>query len=375
MFKIGILTFHDTLNYGASLQSYALQEKISQMGAMVEVIDYKCIKFVKEYSPIFISQMSMRKILYMLLTLRTNIIKTRKKNRFQKKYIRMSRPYNNRNIQSSNNEYDIFITGSDQVWNWHLTDFDKTYFLDFVKEDTKKYSYAASFGLASIEAEKYEEYKELLSKFSEISIRENTGRRILSELYEGRVNVSVDPVLLLTAEEWENIAITPRISDYILLYSINDTIAYEYAVKLAKKTKKKLIYINAPIKRIGPFKRVASIGPDEFMGWIKQAEYVVTDSFHGVVTSILFKKKFVAFQNRRTEANTNSRIYDLLNRLDLIDRIVCDLSQMNVICEEISYHTVENKLNECIQDSDSFLKNIIGDNHGKCTIINCDSCL
>lgn len=363
MKKIGILTFHDTLNYGASMQCYALQEKLYLMGANVEVVNYRCPKFVKEYSPYFVSKRNIRKILYMLAALKMNVIKQEKKKKFQKKYIRLSREYTPDTIVAANEKYDAFITGSDQVWNWHLTDFDKSYFLDFVQNDKGKYSYAASFGISEIEEDKQAEYQKLLSGYSAISVREESGAKLLKEMINGNVEVVVDPVFLLSAEEWEKIAKKAPISGYVLLYSINDTEAYECAVKLAKRTKKKLVYLNAPVKRFGNFKKITNIGPDEFVGWFKSADYVVTDSFHGVVASILFEKQFIALQDRDIVANTNSRVWDLLNKIGLTDRIVKDTMQSDIIFEKIQYQQVKKALDVYIENSIVFLKKIIGDIH------------
>lgn len=359
--KIGILTFHDTLNYGASMQCYALQQKLRLMGADAEVIDYKCPKFVKEYSPFYVPKFNIRKILYMLAALKMNVVKQKKKKMFQEKHIRMSKVYTPDNISSANENYDAFITGSDQVWNWHLTDFDTTYFLDFVRKDKDKYSYAASFGVSEIEKDEKENYRKLLCNYTKISVREESGAKIIENLIKTDAEVVVDPVLLLSAEEWEAVAKLPNMKDYILLYSINDTEAYSSAVELSKKTGKRLVYLSAPLKRRGDFEKITDVGPDEFVGWFKSADYVVTDSFHGVVTSVLFHKQFVALQDRRKEANANSRVKDLLNKLSLNSRIIDSKNQVDIITEQIDYSAVSEKLTPYIEGSVNFLKNITGD--------------
>lgn len=361
MNKIGILTFQDTLNYGASMQCYALQEKLSLMGAEVQVIDYKCSKFMKEYSPFYVSQPNLRKFFYMLAALKMNIVKQRKKKLFQKKYIRLSKPYTLESISEANNIYSTFITGSDQVWNWHLTGFDKTFFLDFVKPGLKKYSYAASFGISEIEEEKIEEYRKLISGYDAISVREESGAALVHHLGQEVKQLVVDPVLLLNAEEWRKIEVKPQMKNYILLYSINNTIAYEYAYRLAQETNKKLVYLSAPLKKRGNFIKVVDPGPDEFVGWFDAADCVVTDSFHGVVTSILFHKQFVALQDRNKSANANSRVWDLLCRLSLTERVVDKCEQINVMNNKIDYVQVQNELNNYINDSVLFLKQIIGE--------------
>ena len=361
--RIGILTFHDTLNYGASMQCYALQKKLALMGANVQVIDYKCPKFVREYSPFYISQLNFRKILYMLVALKMNIIKQCKKKKFQKKHMRLSKTYTPGTISEANDEYATIIIGSDQVWNWHLTGFDKTYFLDFVKPGIRKYAYAASFGVSEIETDKQEEYQRLLEGYVAISVREESGVKLIEQMRKETPQIVVDPVLLLTAREWKKVAVAPSMKGYILLYSINDTIAYEYAKTLVGATGKQLVYLSAPLKKYGSFKKVTAPGPDEFLGWFYSADYIVTDSFHGVVTAILFHKQFVALQDRSKIANANSRVWDLLGRLSLTNRVVDSIEQIDVMKKVIDYVQVQHKLDSYINISIKFLEKIVEENN------------
>lgn len=357
--KLGILTFHDTLNYGASLQCYGLQKKLNMMGVQTEVVNYQCPKFVKEYSPFFVSQKNIRKFLYMLAALKMNLEKQKKKELFQKKYLPLSKSYTRETIAQANEEYDGFVTGSDQVWNWKLTDFDTTYFLDFVKTGTKKFSYAASFGLSQIGNDKKSAYQSLLAGYDEMSVRESKGAKIVQDLIGRNVDVVADPVLLLSKEQWEQIACVPNDNHYILLYSINDTAALAYAKKLAEITGKELVYLSAPIKCRAKCKKVREIGPDEFLGWFKNADYVVTDSFHGTICSVLFEKKFVSLQDRRA-GNHNSRIVNFLERVGLTDRIVEDPSQQQVVQNAVNYSMVKEKLQEYVEESNAYLRKLIG---------------
>lgn len=357
--KLGILIFHDTLNYGASLQCYGLQKKLNMMGVQTEVVDYKCPKFIREYSPFFVSQKNIWKFLYMLAALKMNLKKQKKKALFQSKYLPLSKSYTPETIAQANEEYDAFITGSDQVWNWKLTDFDTAYFLDFVKPGKKKFSYAASFGLSQIEDGKKAAYKKLLSGYDEMSVRESKGAEIVQELIGRDADVVADPVLLLSKEQWEQIACVPNESQYILLYSINDTAAFAYAKKLAEVTGKELVYLSAPIKCRARCRKVREIGPDEFLGWFKNADYVVADSFHGTICSVLFEKKFVSLQDRRA-GNHNSRIVNFLERVGLTDRIVEDPSQQQVVQTPVDYSVVKEKLQEYVEESNAYLRKVIG---------------
>lgn len=358
--KIGILTFQDTLNYGASMQCYALQKKLQLMGADAEVINYKCPKFVKEYSPFYISKLNVKKFLYMIFAFKMNVIKQRKKIKFQNANIQLSKKYTPDTISLANQCYDIFITGSDQVWNWHLTGFDKTFFLDFVEKEKEKCSYAASFGISEIEQDKSVAYSNLLSNFNYISVREKSAQNILSSLIKRSPEIVVDPVFLLSSQQWKQVLICPQLENYVVLYSINDTKAYECAKELAKQTGKTLVYLSAPLKKHGNFLKITNIGPDEFVGWISNADYVITDSFHGVATSILFHKQFIALQDRRKIANANARIWDLLFDLNLTNRIIQEPTEIDKIFEQIDFEQVQDVLDVNINKSVLFLEKIIG---------------
>lgn len=360
MKNIGILTFHDTLNYGATLQCYALQKTIEEMGASVEIIDYKCPRFEKEYSPFYVSQKKVKKIAYMLCAIKMNCKKQKKKRVFHQKYLKLSQKYFKETIAESNKNYEMFIVGSDQVWNWKLTDFDKTYFLDFVDEGRRKISYAASFGLNDIDVEYQDIYRKLLQGYDKISVREKRGMVLLRQLGISDSELVSDPVLLLNRTCWEEIATVPKMNDYILLYTINNTDAYEYAKKLSQRTNKKLIYLSAPLK--APFygKKIREIGPDEFVGWFLNAAYIVTDSFHGTVFSVLFQKQFVSFQKDKNRG-VNSRIKSMLEILALEKRAVENKEEQDIICMPIDYEKTQILYDQYVIRSKDFLKKVIGE--------------
>lgn len=360
MKKIGILTFHDTLNYGASLQCYALQHKLELMGANVDVIDYKCPQFEKEYSPFFVSHNNLRKLLYMLAALKMNLIKQSKKRSFQKKFFKLSKVYSSENIKGANDVYSSFITGSDQVWNWHYAGFDKTYYLNFVQDGKEKFSYGASFGFDKLDEDKVEIYKELLSGYTAISVREKSGADLISQLIHESAEVVLDPVLLLSGNEWMQVVKKPSQSNYVLLYSINDTRAFEIAKRISQKTGKKLVYLSAPIKCFAVCQKVRELGPDDFLGWFYNAEYIVTDSFHGTVCSLLFHKKFLVASENRT-GHANLRVSDLLKKLVLDHRIVNTPEQWNRILDSIDYEDVEKRISDFRKDSIRFLERIVDD--------------
>lgn len=357
MKKVGILTFHDTLNYGASLQCYALQKKLCLMGVDVKVIDYKNLCQKKFYSPFNIDNKSLKKIVLMIISLPVNLIKQKKKKAFHKTYLPLSESYYKNTINKANSNFDVFIVGSDQVWNWRLTDNDTTFLLDFVDDKNLRYSYAASLGIKEIDNEKLIQYRDNLIKYRDISIREKGSIELVRSIVDKDIKISVDPVFLLSYDTWKNMAAKIKLRNYILLYAFNGTRAYEYALQISKNTGKKLIYLSAPIKKFGKFKAKRAIGPIDFIGWFLNADYVITDSFHGTAFSIIFKKQFVSFCSDKTY-DGSIRIKNLLNELGLQDRILSEKLNFEKLSEEINYNEVDNKLKLYVKASENYLQEI-----------------
>ncbi len=347
--KIGTLTYHDTTNYGAVLQAYALQKKINDLGYDCEIIDYKCDAITQRYKIKKLSECkNLKQLVKSILTNRNSKILKNKFKNFEKNYQKLSsKSYYKSDIIDTNRIYDKFVVGSDQVWNLELSGEDATYFLDFVDSDEKKLSYAASFGYSKVPDKYLDITKENLSKFNNILVREEQGKKIVKNLLNRDVEITLDPTLLLNSSDWNNIIDKTNIEninyDYILLYIIapnNDII--EFARKLAKKKNCKIIYINHSYKNVIGVKNVKTAGPDEFLYYLKNAKYIVTTSFHGVAFSINFKKQFFYALSKETN-NFNSRIENLVNLLGLEDRTIDkDFSKYKTI----NYENVYSKLDE-----------------------------
>ena len=206
--KIGILTYHRAYNYGAVLQAYALQSAIQNINYNVEIIDY-CCDYIEKIG----SEKSIKNIIKFILSGR-RINQTKKKFvKFRNDKLNLSNnDFNRDTIKEIADLYDIYIVGSDQVWNYQGSNFDKTYFLDFVKQNTKKKSYAASFGISKIPPKYEKEYIRLLNKFSDISVREKQGINIINNLLGKDCELVLDPTLLLSKKEWkEKTSISNRI--------------------------------------------------------------------------------------------------------------------------------------------------------------------
>lgn len=317
MTKIGIITFHRAINYGAALQTYALQKYLNDSNYDAEVIDYRCDHMENLYKVLTIKNKSIKQIIRGIINFGFAYNKKNKFYKFLNHNVRIStKVYDKTNIIESNAQYDKFITGSDQVFNYACSQFDKNYFLDFVKNVEKKFSYAASFGMKIIPEQYIVEYKRLLSTFSELSIRETTGQNIVKNLLGKKTELSLDPVFLLNKEKWEQLAKKPKKEHYILIYKLNTSnLIFDFARKLSKITGAKIIALNFDLVdqlKTPDIKGVYAASVEEFLGYFKYADYVVTNSFHGTAFSVIFHKNFYV-EALQKDFKPNDRVESLLN--------------------------------------------------------------
>lgn len=334
--KVGILTFHTATNYGAVLQCYALQTALEKCGYTVEVINYQNDFFRRFYSPFYMEKKNLRKFAYMLYAYNSKRKRNESFKEFRNQYLHLSQSYTPKDIENADTNYDAIIVGSDQVWNLDLTKDDQTYLLNFVQK-AKRFSYAASFGKDSLQEALKPVYEKELSQYKYITVRESSGISIVEELCSVNTTLVPDPTLLLSSNEWDKIASLKECpkEKYICVYKINVSQCYEAAQQLSKKTGYPVVVLKPDKTCPSSFSKKEFASPEEFVGLIKNAEYVVTDSFHGTAFSIIYKKKFFSFLDRRAN-NKNNRIIDILTRFDLIERIVDDKT------EEISIETINN---------------------------------
>lgn len=357
MKKVGIMTFHRALNYGAVLQAYALQKTISSFnGVECEVVDYLSPKITSDYKPFRVDKNNLIKSIS-----KSIIMYQRRKKRknsfdlFLKDYINTSQKiYDENSIELAKNDYDMFITGSDQVWSPRCVGFDPIYFLTFA-ENAQKYSYAASFAVKSLPSDLEEEYKNRLKGFQTFSVRESSGKDLVRSLTGRDACVNIDPSLLLNASEWKKIATSVEKKHYILVFTANPQISlFEFAYKLSKEKGLPIYYISdTPCIKKNGITYIVAPTVNEFVGYFMDADYVVTNSFHGTAFSVIFNKDlFVEFKNK---SGRNIRSESLLNLLGINREIV------NGMCEEtyINWNDVNKKLEQEVLKSLNYLKRIV----------------
>ena len=323
--KIGILTFHQALSYGAKLQAYALQNFLTEQGIDNEMVDYTCDYMYKRLiRPIRVgTKRRLRSFVRSLITMKQTGIDRRKSIEFRQKYMKLSRPYTEENIADATNYFDAFITGSDQVWSPVCVGFDPVYFLNFAKPE-QKYSYAASIGEKVLPEDKKADYEKLLADFQRYSVRESSAAEIIKDLNGRDAQVHVDPTLLLSAKQWDKIVSrpeqVPETEPFIFLFNVKRASRlFEYAKYLSEKTGLKVYYLQK--QRIHRLDFVTYLDPvmaNEFVWLIKNAKYVVTNSFHGTVFSVIYKKEFaVEFDHYK---GRNIRAEELLQDLHIYGR-------------------------------------------------------
>lgn len=362
--KIGIITYHRAINYGAILQAYALQTKLKEFGVQSKILDYRNERLEKIHAKNKIPNSKTLKNFILNLILHKNHSRKYSKFRdFSQKYLELTIPmYSIEDLTAHEDAYDIFITGSDQVWNYKINDMDTAYFLGFVKDKSKKRSYAASFGLSEIPEGYKPIYKNLLNDFDNILIREKQGAKLIKDLLLKESSVVLDPTMLLSKEKWikliKNISYNEK---YILVYAFEGSANIKnLALNIARKTGYKILWLSNTYKFSYRIKYIKSAGPEEFISLFNNAEYIITNSFHGTAFSINLNKQFIT-ELLPASTGVNSRLEDILYLFDLNDRIIKS-SDANIINSIIDYNKVNLILEEERKKSISLLKDAIFSN-------------
>lgn len=362
MKNIGIISFHRAINYGAVLQSYALSECIKKLGCNPIYIDHRNYRIEKVLDYNFSDVFKPRKMISFLINSFIYIKKIKKFDRFISEHLNVDNNLNLNDLISKNKlqKYYSFITGSDQVWNFKSSNFDKAYFLNFVDVSSKKNSYAASFGFENLPNEYIEEYQKLLIDFNHITVREKQGASIIKKILNRDAEIVLDPTLLLSKQDWMKISTSYKNKkDYILIYQLaNSKRLVNCAIELSKILNCEVIYIGDSLLKKYNVTYARAVSPETFIGLFINAKYIFTNSFHGIAFSINFNKQFVA-ECLPNSLNTNSRLDNILTTFDLKDRLLRD-NNINQILNSIDYDNVNNILKCERNKSIKLLKMMLG---------------
>lgn len=351
--KVAVTTLHHVRNYGSLLQTYATQKTVEKLGHSCEIVDYIPRGLTLKYGILTIkSQGNIVKdiarksaaALFFSIQQATMI-------RFLKKNVNLSnKTYSTyKELECDPPIADVYVSGSDQIWNtqnYNLPDDVKGYYLQYVPQGKVKVAYASSIGKDEFSDEEKISVKEYLKDFKAISVREKSAVSMLEEIgVENAVHV-LDPTLLLTKEEWlEFLGEHKKEKEpFIFVYNLNRNIHVKsFALKLAKEKGLKIINFSDTLDFMsGADNRIHNTVYD-FLYYLANAEYVVTDSFHGTAFSVNLGKQFVSFAAPRF----NSRLLSILELFDLQDRFLTEFDgTVDAVDKEIDKEKVQNKLND-----------------------------
>ena len=325
--KIGIITFQRAYNYGAVLQAYALCKTLNELGYTCEVIDYHNARFEKDYRKISVlKSKSLREFVSALVHGKTRNAKRKAFVDFVESEVGISKKeYFTDNIKEANSEYEVFITGSDQVWNLNLTGNDWHFFLDFVSSEKKKISYAASIVALTNDEVREREIRSKLNGFNHISMREKSGLEYVKSLGFVDANLVIDPTLLVSREKWVGlsrnyIVKTALPEKYLLAYFVSPTKTnMDHVRRLADEVKLPVVLINYTHRKEEGMLNMTCVSPGQFVYLFDKACMVVTNSFHGTAFSINLNKDFLFVLNTQVPEK-NERVLTLVRLLGLENR-------------------------------------------------------
>lgn len=331
--KIGIVTYHRSLNCGAVLQAYALQTFLEKnFDVQASIVDCRVRISRKRFAFCFAGlKRFLGSVFYSLLTIGIEDWRRFRYDKFSRRHLHYSKFFGYASSDVDSSVFDAFCAGSDQIWNPVLSRGNMLFFLDFVPNDKLKIAYAPSIGLDEFPEEYRLKCKSLIKRFDKISVRESSGAVMLKELLGDEVPVLCDPTLLLKAADYDKIASAPSMaSRYICVYSMGN----EQRVK--KALEKLMEQCDLPVMWLvgghaaswhinrGRIKRISCFGPGEFLGYMKNASFVLTNSFHGTAFSLIFGKPFHVVLNGTA---SDARMISLLGRLGLDDHARCPESE------------------------------------------------
>ena len=365
MIKVGIVTWTKWNNYGTILQSYALYKFISNLGYDCKVLDDRYItstKCVEEFGKTRYWDYLKNKVKSYLKYKNEFEVFNNNRERLCNKEKRKIIKYHLKNVRYEslhklNKDFDIFVCGSDQIWTPNNIFFDPYYFLGFVN-DKKKISYAPSIGVSEYHNDKKEIVESLLSSFDAISVREDTGKKILAGICEKEINVCIDPTLLFDGESWKkDFTIEASKEEFAICYFLGEEDWYrDKTISFCNKEQIKLISI--PI-----FKKDSNLGteqifaaPSKFLELFANAKYVFTDSYHGMLFAITFHRDVFVFSRFKKNdiLSQNSRIEDFIKKIGLSNRYIKD-SSCEMPSDSINYKFIDNRIDGLRADSYNYL--------------------
>lgn len=364
--KIKTITCHKVNNHGANLQAVALMHYLEDLGNDVEIIDY-FPEYFKHFRPLYCGTPKyaanpVTRFAYICAKFPGRLKSyleykksDRKKNfeAFRDKYYRLTDTYESfEELKANPPKADLYIAGSDQIWNTMMNNGkDPAYYLQFAPKNTTTATYAASFSVSEIPDELKEQTKKYIKSIDFVSVREKSALKILDDLGILNGQAVLDPVFLLEKKQWSKIESNIKLDDeYVLVYDFEGSDEVKnFAVKYAQKHNLKIysLYKNEYCD-----KSFENFGPDVFLSLIKNAEFIVSNSFHATAFSLIYEKEFAVIKRQE---GINSRMVDLLSSVGIDERIVDSYQEFNAI----DFNLVKEKLEIEVEKSKGYLKKVL----------------
>lgn len=374
--KVGIITMHKVLNSGSALQAWALFLKIEALGYDCRIIDYQYPNSYHSAQKYLVRNSISERFQLLFLRLKYLFLYRSKKQKerfksFWKENWKKTKCYSTREmILNDPPIFDVYITGSDQVWNPKYTQGDSVFMCGFIK-GKKKISYASSFSQSTIPDELKNHYRNYLKEYFAIGVRESSGAKLVNELTGKKAEVVCDPTLLLEKRDYIRLAEKSQISisePYLLAYILN--YAYnpfpkiqEVINKIAREKKLKVIYLHAnSVDNYHLGCSITSAGPCEFLNLFLKSSFIVTSSFHGTAFALNFEKPFYSIVP--SNSDMDNRIVSLLNLVNASERSVTieeDLSKWKD--KELDYSVITPLLKKYRNNSISFLEKVLSEEY------------
>ena len=371
--KVGIITFHGSHNHGSMIQAYATQRAIEKIGIESEIINFR-MKSQKEYYSLYPMKFGTMRFFRSLCMLPIHMARKKRSEKFENflrnRFLLSGKELANYDdLKSVSEKYDLYLSGSDQIWSNLIPEFKSTeadytgvYFLDFVNKQKRKISYASSVG--EISYEDLSKKKELLESYSCISTREKKGSEIIESITHKEAKVVVDPTFLLHKQEWQSIVQSKPIikEKYVFLYTLR---GIRPGIKWGKHLTKFASRFGLKVVCVSPFfpilvpgvTNLVNVGPEDFLNLIDNAEVVFTDSFHGTAFSINFNKPFYSLNKKDSK---DERKLGILKAVGLEKRCIRSFDEIDRISlYDVDYTAVNEKLNLLRNNGFDFLKKAI----------------
>lgn len=378
---IGLVLSYKETNYGAQLQAYATQVMVESLGHTTEIIDYspkkgdRHIVLCRGLLTYLYQQFLFKRKARKHTTSNDLLFLKNKEERIKQYHQFIERRLHNivkvsgyTALAARGKEYDAVLVGSDQKWAPGFS-FGNMISLRFVPDDVRKISYATSLGVSEYPKYCWPTSRKAWKRIDFLSVREQQGADIIKQVCgpDIPVQVVVDPTYLMTKSQWEELIPVEKKSEqkYVFCYFLgNDDTSKQIARKFADEKKLKLVSVlskesYSPIDQTYADELVIGNTPEDFINWIRGAEYVFTDSFHGTAFSVINEKQFFIFYRKRAEATSrNSRIDNILGKWGLKDRLIppgvqeVDLTDL----KDIDYEKVNTLVGEEREKSLAFLK-------------------